>query len=280
VARQIKNEVGNRYGRLVVLEEVGRDKYNQVIWNCKCDCGNYKIVRGYSLRKGNTSSCGCINIEKSSKIHKIDEIGNRYGRLMVLKEAGNSKDGHIQWLCGCDCGNKKVVVGRDLRSTSTKSCGCFRRETSSESCLKRFGEKGPFFGKKHSIASRNKMSKNHVGLYGENNPAWNPNITDAERVNRRHIPGYHEWRLAIYERDNYTCQCCGDNKGGNLNAHHLESYSKNKELRINLDNGITMCKCCHNSFHYQFGFRGNTTEQFVEFLKKARHEKGIISVYK
>jgi len=261
----IKNEIGNRYGRLIVLEEAGRDKYNKVLWNCKCDCGNEKIICGCSLRKGNTCSCGCIHKEKSSKTHKTDEIGNVYGRLVVFKEASKSKDGSIRWLCSCDCGNEKIVVGRDLRSGGTKSCGCLRKEIVSLSPSVETRRKISIanFGKLHSIETKRKMS---IAKLGENNPAWNLNLADEDRINRRNILGYYEWRMLVFKRDNYTCQCCGDDKGGNLNAHHLESYNGNLDLRIDLENGITLCKICHNDFHHQFGYGNNTKEQFIEFM--------------
>lgn len=50
---------GRRFGRLLVLEEVGRSKCGHVLWKCKCDCGNETVVRGRSLRRGDTTSCGC-----------------------------------------------------------------------------------------------------------------------------------------------------------------------------------------------------------------------------
>ena len=51
--------INRRFGKLVVLEEVGKE-YNGYIYKCKCDCGNEKIILGSSLRNGNTRSCGCI----------------------------------------------------------------------------------------------------------------------------------------------------------------------------------------------------------------------------
>jgi len=59
---------------------------------------------------------------------KINEIGNRYGRLVVIGEAGKTPQGQYRWKCLCDCGNEKVVRGVHLRDERTKSCGCISRE--------------------------------------------------------------------------------------------------------------------------------------------------------
>lgn len=61
---------------------------------------------------------------------KIDEVGNRYGRLVVVEQAANSKHGHRCWNCQCDCGNKIVTLGISLRAGKTRSCGCWARELS------------------------------------------------------------------------------------------------------------------------------------------------------
>lgn len=55
-------------------------------------------------------------------------IGKRFGKLFVLKQIENNKHGHSQWLCLCDCGNKKIVLGHSLKGGITKSCGCFKKE--------------------------------------------------------------------------------------------------------------------------------------------------------
>jgi hypothetical protein len=60
------------------------------------------------------------------------EIGNRYGRLFVSKEAGCDPYGNRQWHCVCDCGNEKVVIGMNLRKGLTKSCGCLHKEIAKE----------------------------------------------------------------------------------------------------------------------------------------------------
>ena len=61
--RHTQNEVGNKYGKLTVIEYAGRNTGTQnggALWKCLCECGNYCIVSGSCLRGGNTSSCGCL----------------------------------------------------------------------------------------------------------------------------------------------------------------------------------------------------------------------------
>lgn len=59
----------------------------------------------------------------------IDEVGHRYGRLIVIKRAANKK-GHATWICKCDCGKVTKIFGTNLRNGSTQSCGCLRKERS------------------------------------------------------------------------------------------------------------------------------------------------------
>lgn len=63
---------------------------------------------------------------------KIDEIGNIYGRLTVIKEATIEERGILTggayWWCKCECGNIKMINGHSLRSGKTTSCGCLNKE--------------------------------------------------------------------------------------------------------------------------------------------------------
>lgn len=75
----------------------------------------------------------------------IDMVGKRCGRLTVLERAENSKEGRARWLCQCDCGNKKIILGKHLRNGSIQSCGCYNKERITETCLidltgQRFGK--------------------------------------------------------------------------------------------------------------------------------------------
>lgn len=60
------------------------------------------------------------------KINNI--ISQRFGKLVVIAEAGRAKRRHVLWLCKCDCGKTTVVTGDNLRSGHTKSCGCLQIE--------------------------------------------------------------------------------------------------------------------------------------------------------
>jgi len=62
----------------------------------------------------------------------INRSGHRYGRLSVLKDSGERKEGQVLWRCICDCGNKTTVRSSNLANGVTKSCGCFSRESSSK----------------------------------------------------------------------------------------------------------------------------------------------------
>ena len=53
-----------------------------------------------------------------------------------------------------------------------------------------------------------------------------------------------DWRTAVFERDDYTCQACGV-RGGRLQAHHIKPYREHTDLRHELSNGQTLCVECH-----------------------------------
>lgn len=105
---------------------------------------------------------------------------------------------------------------------------------------------------------------------GPANPNWRDDLTDEERHNRRDNAKSVKWRAQVYERDRFTCQSCDDANGGNLNAHHIESYNSNRALRWEVSNGVTLCETCHFDFHKRFGYGNNTAAQLAEFLSGER----------
>jgi len=169
---------------------------------------------------------------------------------------------------------KKISAAKQLRK---KQLGYINspetREKMSQAKLGKRGEETNHFGKKHSDASKEKMSKatksrkpNRLGkthseaskekisiarknkAVGKNNGNYkNGEYTAENQKNSWHnIKSfeYRQWRKAVYERDEYTCKGCGQ-VGGYLTAHHIKSWAKYPELRFNVDNGITLCEECH-----------------------------------
>lgn len=119
----IIDEIGNRYGKWVVISRA--ESFRRVHgarWLCRCDCGTECIVRGDSLRSGDSQSCGCLQ-----RNHDIEKMaGQKFGRLVVIKRTHSDKWQNAAWLCECVCGNKVVVLGTTLRLGKTRSCGCLR----------------------------------------------------------------------------------------------------------------------------------------------------------
>jgi len=97
---------------------------------------------------------------------KINLIGQKFGRLTVIEEAGR-KNGHRMWLCNCECGKALNVPSHSLTSGNTKSCGCFNIDTIINRNLKHGMSKHPLYEKWIKICSRcNKLTDTRYQYYG------------------------------------------------------------------------------------------------------------------
>jgi 5-methylcytosine-specific restriction endonuclease McrA len=111
---------------------------------------------------------------------------------------------------------------------------------------RRFGLLNPLFGKRNPK------------LAGKNNCKWRGGITDLN--NRIRTCAYYSlWREKEFARDRYKCARCGDDRGGNLEAHHIRPFYKIMEKNCisdyeaamackelwDVDNGIAICEKCH-----------------------------------
>ena len=79
-------------------------------------------------------------------------------------------------------------------------------------------------------------------LQGENSSAWKGGITSKNRLDR--VRFRHTIQKSVFERDNYTCQMCGE-RGGKLQVDHIQSWADYVELRFSMDNCRTLCMDCH-----------------------------------
>ncbi len=78
---------------------------------------------------------------------------------------------------------------------------------------------------------------------GENHPQWRGGIT-PENARIRASAEYKLWRISVFERDDYTCVFCME-RGGILHADHIKQFAYYPDLRLEKDNGRTLCIDCH-----------------------------------
>ena len=95
--------------------------------------------------------------------------------------------------------------------------------------------------------------RRRMGSKGYKNPGWIDGRTPTNKLIRNSVE-YRLWREAVFKRDNFTCQMCWK-RGGYLHADHIKPFAYYPELRFAIDNGRTLCLCCHRKTD-TYGFRG------------------------
>ena len=195
-----------------------------------------------------------VKVSTRSKAKYYESLGyefpryiNKYGKLVInqneyieVKVEDLPKNSAIKVFIECDCCGKKYWLRYNQylmykRGDKNYCCNCSKTVFNS----------------------------------GENNPNWNPNLTDEERINKRKYEEYTEFVKKVLARDNYTCQCCGKYESGKGVVHHLDGYNWCIEKRTDETNGITLCENCHDNFHTIYGYGNNTRGQFEEWIGHA-----------
>ena len=81
--KTVINLTGRKFGRLSVIERsLPNHPKGYAMWRCACECGATRIIQGYSLLRGNTTSCGCrradsiraavaLHCQTDSKMHIV-----------------------------------------------------------------------------------------------------------------------------------------------------------------------------------------------------------------
>lgn len=193
---------GQRFGKLTVIKESAERKGGRVCWECQCDCGNVVVVKGLSLKNGDTKSCGCLRTD--------DEIGKRYGKWTVI-ERGSNLGRRARWLCECDCGTRELVLASNLRNGTSKSCGCQNKNDL-------VGQK---FGKLTVIAKNETRKNEHV--------CWD---CVCECGNKTTVEGYN-----LKSGATQSCGCQRSSVGEERIQQLLEDNNIDfiKEYRVKID---------------------------------------------
>ena len=142
-----KDLTGQKFGRLTVIKQVGKNKHGSYLWFCKCDCGNIKTTVGTLLRKGETKSCGCLSKENLEK--------GRVGTHRMSESVEYRTWLHIKWRClNKNCPRYKNYGGRRI-----KMCNDW---------LESFGNFYKDMGKRPENKSSIDRIDNNKGYYKEN----------------------------------------------------------------------------------------------------------------
>lgn len=103
----------------------------RTMWYCFCDCGNPDIitVSGDYLKRSECPSCGCEAKKNKIEKNRINNIGQKFGRLTIVDILWDEKP--TKAACRCDCGNDYIGVKTDIVNGHTRSCGCLQSENTS-----------------------------------------------------------------------------------------------------------------------------------------------------
>lgn len=125
---------GQKIGKLNIIKRAP-DKIaggkKRTMWLCQCDCGNQNdvIVSTDYLKRSKCPSCGCEATKSRIEYNRINNIGQKFGRLTIVDILWDYD--RAKALCKCDCGNDYIGVKSDIVTGHTQSCGCLQSENTS-----------------------------------------------------------------------------------------------------------------------------------------------------
>ena len=129
---KLKDLTGLKFGKLTVLYR-GESKITggkkRTMWHCICECENEIDVSSDYLKKSKCPSCGCEATKSRIEKNRINNIGEKFGRLTIVDILWD--EDRTKAVCKCDCGNDYIGVKSDIVSGHTQSCGCLQSENTS-----------------------------------------------------------------------------------------------------------------------------------------------------
>lgn len=201
VGKLRRNLIGQTFGRLTPLFRVYDEKY--IYYLARCECGNLVRVRGTHLTTGETQECVYCRMHTP----RLDLTGNIYGNLQVLGWSGrhDAKAKRFYWDCKCLlCGREVAVVGYNLKSGNTQSCGCSKKSWGEKEIRKLFIENNVNFREevvfKDLFSPKGAHLRFDFGIYNEKDQL----LCLVEYDGFQHFEIRKDW---TEERFEYSKQC-------------------------------------------------------------------------
>ena len=162
----------------------------------------------------------------------IDITGKKFNKLTVIGFYEKSKNG-ARWLCECDCGNKTIVRGANLKNGSVKSCGCLVHENKSniKHGLSKTRIYSIYIKMKERCNNVNSKSYKDYGARG---------ISVCEEWENNFIK-FYEWAINNGYNDNLTIERI--NVNGNYEPNNCKWISKKEQNYNKRDSIIYDGKC-------------------------------------
>lgn len=219
---KLEINIGEKYGNLTVSSEAfvltTPSGYKVRTVNCVCDCGNTTNVGVSALKNGKIKTCGC---SKKRNVRKYD----RFGRLVIIKEAPRYSRYVRMFECLCDCGKTTVVALNSLASGSTTSCGCYAKEVTTSVSTKHGLSTHKLYNKLYSIRHR---------CYSPNDPYYSIYGGRGIKVCDEWINDFkvfYDWAMSSGYKEGLTIDRIdvnGDYKPSNCRWVTLEVQNNNK----------------------------------------------------
>lgn len=132
-------------------------------------------------------------------------VGQKFGRLVVVRQAEKDLWGSYRWLCICECGKETTVLGYDLKKNKTRSCGCLHDEGNNTN---------------HGHTKNGKLSKTYQ--------SWSSMIQRCTNINNTEYKNYGNRGIRVCERWTKFVNFLADMGEPQTSRHSLDRIDNNK----------------------------------------------------
>jgi 5-methylcytosine-specific restriction endonuclease McrA len=194
------------------------NKTEKIIKKCAV-CPTDFVTSGYlvSIGKGKFCSKKCTDIYKVGKESKVKGRGSSEKQCLL-------------------CSSNFIVKASHIKHKTGKYCSRLCSDKS------KIGKESNAKNKHWKLSEQAKINISNSHRE-EKNPNWKGGIT-PQHLKIRKSKEYKDWRITVFERDNFTCQECSS-RGVELHADHIKPFAYYPELRLVIENGRTLCVPCH-----------------------------------